>query len=87
MGFKLIDHKTDVLLISSRNGIEFITIIVIRISSKQTIKYLGRVINIRLMLREHLTYIGSKFAVASFALARIMCNLGGLKHLRRRLDG
>ena len=78
---KLADHKTDVLLISSRKRMEFITITVDgqRITSKQAIQYLGVVIGNRLTFMEHLTYVPGKYAMTSCALARIMPNLGSLK--------
>ena len=62
---------------------EFITITVgdQRIASK----YLGVVIDNRLTLREHLTYIGGKCVATLYALARIMPNLGCPKQERRLL--
>ena len=54
-------------------------------SSKQTTKYLGVVIDYRLTFREHLTYIGGKCAATSCSLARIMSNIGGPKQERRLL--
>ena len=89
IGIKLADHKTDVLLISSRKKMEFITITVgdqrITVPWVEAIKYLGMVIDNRLTFREHLTYIGVKCAATSCALARIMSNLGGPKKERRWL--
>ena len=63
---------------------EFITITIDdqRMTSKQAIKYLGVVIDNRLMFREHLTYIGSKYTATSYTLARIMPNIGGPKQKR-----
>ena len=74
IGLKLDDHKTDVLLISSRKRMEFITIMVgdQRITSNQAIKYLGEVIDNRLTFRVHLTYIGGKCEATSFALVQTM---------------
>ena len=53
MGLRLVDHKADVLLISSRKKMEFVTITVgdQRITSKQAIKYLGVMIDNRLTFR------------------------------------
>ena len=50
MDLKLTDHKMDVLLVSSRKRMEFITITVgdKRITSRQAIKYLDVVIDNRL---------------------------------------
>ena len=60
IGLKIADHKTDILLISSRKRMEFINIAVgdQLITSKQAIKYLGLVIDNRLSLlpRDMLIY-------------------------------
>lgn len=87
IGLKLADHKTDVVLVSSRKKMEYITITVgeQRITSKQSIKYLGVMIDNRLTFKEHLTYISRKCAAATGALARIMPNLGGPRQEKRQL--
>ena len=56
-GFKFADHKNDVLLISSRKRMEFVTITVSSqcLISKQMIKNLDVVIDSRRTFREHLT--------------------------------
>ena len=77
VGLKLADHKTDILLISSRKMMKFITITVgdQRIISKWEIKYLRVMIDIRLTVREHLMYIDGKCAATSCALVRIIANV------------
>ena len=74
---KLMSAK--LMMVNSRKKIEYITITVgeKRITSKQSIKYLGVMIDNRLTLKEHLTYISRKCSGTTGALARIMPNLGG----------
>ena len=66
---------------------EYITITVgeQRITSKQSIKYLGFMIDNGLTFKEHLTYISMKCAATTGALERIMPNLGGLGQEKRQL--
>ena len=79
IGLKLADHKTDVVFVSSRKKMEFITITVgeQRITSKQSIKYLGVMIDNRHTFKEHLPYLIRKCAATTGALTGIMPNLGG----------
>ena len=76
---KLADHKVDVVLLSSRKKIEFITLTVgkQRIkSTKQSIKSLGIMIDNRLTFKKHLAYISRTCAATKGALAWFMPNLG-----------
>ena len=54
--------------VCSKNKMEYITITVDeqRITSKQSIKYLGVMIDNRLTFKEHLTYITIKYAATTW---------------------
>ena len=57
IGLKLADYKIDVVLLSSTKKMEYITITVgeQKITSKQSIKYLGVMIDNRLTFKEYLS--------------------------------
>ena len=69
IGLKLADQKTDIVLVSSRKKIEYITKTVDeeRITSKRSIKYLEVMIDNRLIFNEYLTYISRKCATTTGA--------------------
>ena len=73
--------------VSSRKIMEYITITVgeQRITSKQSIKYLGVMIDSKLTFKEHLTYTIRKCAATTGALAGVMPSLGASSQGKRQL--
>ena len=86
-GLQLAEHKTEVMLVTSRKVTETITIKVGKeeITSKPHLKYLGVIIDARLTFKEHLTYSSKKAAGVSRLLSRLMPNIGGPRQSRRLL--
>lgn len=84
---ELADHKTEAVLITSRKKIEYMTIRVGEqiINSKESIKYLGVMLDNRLKFRPHIEYSSKKASQIQAALARIMPNIGGPGYPRRLL--
>lgn len=87
VGLQLADRKTEALLISSRKMKEDIILRVGRheIQSQSSLKYLGVVIDERLLFKEHIHRACDKAARVTTALARLMPNIGGPRNSRRRL--
>lgn len=86
-GLRLADHKTEVVLITSRRQVEYITLTVGQesIQSKNSVKYLGVMLDNRLNFREHIIHASDKASKVQGALSRIMPNVGGPKFKRRVL--
>ena len=86
-GLELAEHKTEMVLLSSRKRVENITIRVgdHLISSQPEIKYLGILIDHRLSFRPHLLMAGQKALRVSSAIARILPNTGGPRLAARQL--
>ena len=87
VGLHLADHKTEVVLVTSRRSTENITVRVgnSEITSITSLKYLGMQIDARLRFDEHLKIVGAKAARVTNALSRIMPNIGGPRQSRRKL--
>lgn len=84
---KLAEHKTEVVLISSRKKIEYMQIQVgdQTIVSKDAVKYLGVMIDNRLKFKTHVEYSSKKAAQIQTALTRMLPNIGGPGYDRRIL--
>lgn len=84
---ELADHKTEAVLITSRKKVEFIEISVGRetIRSKESLKYLGVIIDNRLNFKCHVQYAADKASKLQSALARMLPNVGGPKPQKRLL--
>lgn len=87
VGLNLAEHKTEAVLISSRKKVESVTVNVGRhtILSKDSIKYLGVVLDRRLSFNAHIKHAGAKASRCYSALARMLPNLGGPRSSRRHL--
>ena len=87
VGLELADHKTEVVLVTSRKVRETIHITVgdCDIISKTSLRYLGVQIDARLRFDEHLQTVSNKAARVINALGRIMPNVGGPSQSRRIL--
>lgn len=86
-GLELADHKTEAVLITGRKQIELMTITVgsTEIRSKESLKYLGVMIDNRLNFKSHISYASEKASKVQAALSRIMPNIGGPKYEGRIL--
>jgi len=86
-GLQLAAHKTEAVLISSRQLVKTAKLTVggVDIVSQRAIKYLGVMIDIRLSYKEHLEYANKKAAATAISLARILLNTRGPKQVRRKL--
>ena len=87
VGLQLADHKTEVILVTSRKVNETITVRVgdCEITSKSSLKYLGVQIDNRLRFDGHLEVVGAKASRVASTLSRIMPNIGGPRQSRRKL--
>lgn len=72
-------HKTEAVLVSKKRKREFLKIQVgeSEIRSKESIKYLGVMIDHRLNFKEHMEYTAKKAAGVANALSALMPNIGG----------
>jgi Reverse transcriptase (RNA-dependent DNA polymerase)/Endonuclease-reverse transcriptase len=86
-GLNIAEHKTEILLVSSRRKIEALKLKVGKhvITSKRTIKYLGIMIDDKLSFRSHLEYMCTKASNINVALSRMLPNVGGPRSSRRIL--
>jgi len=86
-GLQLAAHKTEAVLISSRQLVETAKLTVggVDIVSQRAIKYLGVMIDTRLSYKEHLEYANKKAAATARSLARIVLNTRGPRQERRKL--
>lgn len=87
VGLELADHKTEVLLISSRKKVETIEVHVggLNIKSKPSLKYLGVILDHRLCFKEHLKYVSRKATENCTSLSRLLPNIGGPRQEIRKL--
>lgn len=87
MGLSLAEHKTEAVLISSRKKMEYISLNIgdCEIETKDSLKYLGVMIDNRLSFKHHLDYVRLKAGRTCMALCRIMPNTRGPKYLRRKV--
>ncbi|XP_066909042.1 uncharacterized protein [Halyomorpha halys] len=87
VGLQLVDHKTEVLLVTSRKQTGSITVTVGRheIRSQSCLKYLGVMIDTRLRFNIHTEYISAKSAKVASFLSRLMPNVRGPRESSRRL--
>ncbi len=83
----LAEHKTEVLLISTRKVEERISLTIgeCEIQSQPQLKYLGVIIDSRLKFKEHLEYTSGKAYKIFNALSRMMANKGCVRSSRRIL--
>ena len=83
----LAEHKTEVLLISTRKVEERISLTIgeCEIQSQPQLKYLGVIIDSKLKFKEHLEYTSSKAYKILNALSRMMANKGCVRSSRRFL--
>jgi len=75
-GLQLAAHKTEAVLISSRQLVETAKLTVggVDIVSQRAIKYLGVMIDTRLSYKAHLEYANKRAAATARSLARILLN-------------
>lgn len=87
MGLTLAEHKTEVVVISSRRARQYININVgeCEIASKDSLKYLGMIIDSKLSFNSHIKYVEAKARASAVSLCRIMPNTRGPKYHRRRI--
>lgn len=86
-GLALAEQKTEAVLITSRKKVEHLSIEVgdQTIASKESLKYLGVMIDNRLSYNEHMDYVSEKAGRVQAALAGILPNIGGPRQGRRLL--
>lgn len=86
-GLKLADHKTEAVLITGRKRVEFLTFTAgdTEITSKESVKYLGVMIDNRLNFKSHIRYATEKASKIQSALSRILPNIGGPRYESRLL--
>lgn len=84
---ELADHKTEAVLITGRKKVEFMTLSVgdTEIISKQSVKYLGVMIDNRLNFKSHIAFATEKASKTQAALSRMLPNIGGPRYGRRIL--
>lgn len=84
---ELAEHKTEALLITGRKTAEYMTVNVGNqvIRSKDSLKYLGVILDNRLNFKEHVKHVCEKASGIQSSLARLLPNIGGPKPERRKL--
>lgn len=84
---QLANHKTEMVLTTSRKKIETITINIgdQEINSQPYLRYLGVIIDARLSFKVHLETVGARAARVATVLARILPVMGGARQSRRVL--
>lgn len=84
---ELADHKTEAVLITGRKKMEFMTLTVgdTEIRSKQSVKYLGVMIDNRLNFKSHIAFATEKASKTQAALSRMLPNIGGPRYQSRIL--
>lgn len=86
-GLKLADQKTEAVLINARRPRATASIRVGQhlIHSRESVKYLGVMIDARLNFKEHIEYACTRAARTHAALSAMMPNVGGPRSSKRRL--
>lgn len=86
-GLSLAEHKTEVILISGRKVKEKIKVKVgnLVVESKDSLKYLGVMIDGKINFKEHIKYACKKASIAHRSLSRMMRNIGGPRSSSRKL--
>uniref|UniRef100_A0A0A1WPA4 Putative 115 kDa protein in type-1 retrotransposable element R1DM n=1 Tax=Zeugodacus cucurbitae TaxID=28588 RepID=A0A0A1WPA4_ZEUCU len=84
---QLAGQKTEAVLITSRKKVENITLNIdgYNIPTKQSLKYLGVVIDTRLSYKTHIEKACEKAARVTAAISRMMANIGGPSQNKRAL--
>lgn len=84
---ELADHKTEAVLITGRKKTEYMTVTVgdTEIRSKDSVKYLGVMIDKRLNFKTHIAYATEKAFKIQAALSRMLPNIGGPRYESRIL--
>lgn len=87
MSLSLAEHKTEVVVISSRRTREYININIgdCEITSKDSLKYLGMIIDSKLSFKSHIDYVATKARSSTASLCRLMPNTRGPKYHRRKI--
>jgi len=86
-GLVLAEHKTEMVLLSSRKKVESMSIRVgdHYVTSSSAIRYLGIMIDHRLSFKTHLISAGQKALRVGTAIAQLLPNTGGPRQAARRL--
>lgn len=86
-GLELAEHKTEVVLVTSRRKRENMRVLVgeHQITSKPSLKYLGVIIDARLNFKTHIEHTAIKAANVRAALERMMPNVGGPRQGKRKI--
>nr|AMS38371.1 hypothetical protein [Bactrocera tryoni] len=84
---QLAGEKTEAVLITSRKKLETVTLNIdgYNITTQNSLRYLGVMIDTRLNFKAHVEKACSKAATVTAALSRIMANTGGPSQSRRAL--
>ena len=87
VNLQLAKHKTEAVLITSRQVMETIKLKVgeQEITSQPYIRYLGVMLDARLNFKPQVEHVSAKASVVRASLARLMPNVGGPKQSRRLL--
>ena len=87
VGLKLVEHKTEAVLFTSRKQVENITLDMgmYTITSQPCIRYLGVMLDAILSFKPNVEHAAVKAAKVATALARLMPNIGGPRQPRRKL--
>ncbi len=87
VGLELAEHKTEAVLISSRKKRDTVSFKVGNhvIKSKESIKYLGVMLDDRLSFKSHINYTCGKASRVYSALSNMLPNIGGPRSSRRLL--